>query len=83
MHEYKVGDLVLLTFSTAGYGYIPMGLLKYKDRKFRILRVKQLKGQTLANRGTYYELKGCVSEHGVQYTISPDWIVPMRELKRK
>lgn len=83
MFEFKPGDLVLLTFETGGHVGITQDLLRYKDRKFRVSRVKRIKGQTKTNNGTYYELKGCESEYGIPYAIMPGWIVPMRELKRK
>jgi len=83
MFEFSVGDLVLLTFDTGGYIGITRDLLKYKDRKFRVSRVKRIKGQTKTNFGTYYELRGCESEYGIPYAIMPGWIVPMRELNRK
>lgn len=82
MFEFNVGDLVLLTFDTGGYIGITRNMLKYKDRKFRVSRVKRIKGQSTTNFGTYYELKGCETEHGIPYAIMPSWIVPMRELKR-
>ena len=82
MFEFNVGDLVLLTFDTGGYIGITRNMLKYKDRKFRVSRVKHLKGQSAANRGMYYELKGCVSKHDIPYAIMPSWIQPMRELKK-
>lgn len=82
MRELKQGDLVLLTFNVGGYIGITHDMLKYKDRKFRISKVKHLKGQSAANRGMYYELKGCVSKHDIPYAIMPSWIQPMRELKK-
>lgn len=82
LFDFKVGDLVLLTFDTGGYVGITPRMLKYKDRKFRVARVKHIKGQTKTNHGTYYELKGCVTEYGIPYAIMPSWIRPMRELKR-
>ncbi len=82
MFELKVGTLVLLTFESGGFIGITPGLLKYKDRKFRIEKVCHIKGQTKTNCGTYYELKGCVTEYGIPYAIMPSWIQPVRELKR-
>ena len=82
MFELKVGTLVLLTFESGGFIGITPGLLKYKDRKFRIEKVRHVKGQTKTNCGTYYELKGCETDCGIPYAIMPSWIQPIRELKR-
>ena len=43
MFEFKPGDLVLLTLETGGYVGITQDLLRYKDRKFRVSRVKRIK----------------------------------------
>ena len=82
MFEFKVGDLVLLTLGSGGFVGMTQGLLKYKGRKFRIKSVHHVQGQTKTNCGIYYELKGCVTEYGIPYAITPDWIRPMKELKR-
>lgn len=83
MFDMKMGDLVLLTLEPGNRNGITRGLREYEGRKFRISKVRTLKGQSMANRGTYYELKGCVSKEGIPYAISPMWIQPMREIKRK
>ena len=83
MKEFEVGDLVLLTLDSPGLLGITDGLWEYKDRIFRISRVKLFPGNGKTDsRGTYYELKGLESDAGVPYAITPDWIRPMRELKR-
>lgn len=82
MFEFKVGDLVLLTFESGGFVGMTQGLLKYKGRKFRIKSVHHVQGQSKTNCGIYYELKGCVTEYGIPYAIMPYWIRPMKELKR-
>ena len=82
MFEFNVGDLVLLTFDTGGYIGITPGLLRYKDRKFRVAKVRCVYGQSKTNHGTYYELKGCETNCGIPYAIMPSWIQPIRELKR-
>lgn len=81
--DLEVGTLVLLTFDTSGSIGVTKGMTKYDGRKFRISKVRKLIGQTMANRGVYYELKGCESEHGIPYAISPLWVQPIREIKRK
>ena len=73
MREYKTGDLVLLTLSSPGTVGITRGLLEYKDRKFRVSKVKTLGNQI------YYELKGLTSKYGVPYAVTGDWIQLMRE----
>ena len=84
MHEYKVGDLVLLTMSSPGTVGIVYGMMKYQGRKFRVSKVVKLSPNGKYNNfGTYYELRGCTSDHGVAYAITGDWMQPMRELKRK
>lgn len=84
MKEYNIGDLVLLTLDSPGEVGITKGLADYKERKFRISKVKTIipKNKSAGSRATYYELKGCVSEAGIPYAITQDWIQPMRELKR-
>ena len=80
MREFKTGDLVLLTLSSPGTVGITRGLLEYKDRKFRVEKVKELKAGTATNRSVYYELSGCVSKYGVPYAVTGDWIVPVKEI---
>lgn len=84
MKEYNIGDLVLLTLDSPGEVGITKGLEDYKERKFRISKVKTIipKNKSAGSRAIYYELKGCVSEAGIPYAIAEDWIQPMRELKR-
>ena len=83
MREFEVGDLVLLTLDSPGPLGITDRLWEYKDRIFRISKVKSFPGDGRSDtRGTYYELKGLESDAGVPYAITPDWIRPMRELKR-
>ena len=83
MFEFNTGDLVLLTLDPSHRNAITPGLREFDGRKFRVSRVKSLKGQSPTNGGVYYELKGCESKYGTPYGIFPMWIQPMRELKRK
>ena len=84
MKEYNIGDLVLLTLDSPGEVGIVPGLADYKERKFRISKVKTIipKNKSAGSRATYYELTGCESEKGIPYAITEDWIMPMKELKR-
>lgn len=83
MSEFKVGDPVLLTLDSPGPVGITEGLKHYQDMRFRISRIKSFAGDGRSQtRGVYYELKGCVSEHGVPYGVTIDWIAPIKELKR-
>ena len=84
MRILQVGDPVLLTLDSPGDLGITDGLKRYKDRRFRISRVGTIAPKTGSPwyRGIYYELDGCVSEKGVPYAITEDWIQPIRELKR-
>ena len=79
MREIKVGDPVLLHLESPGSVGITEGLLRYKDRRFRVCRIKHF-GGTGVLKGEYYELDGCVSEHGVPYGVTGDWIEPIKEL---
>ena len=81
MRDLQVGDPVLLTLDSPGKVGITMGMWKYKDRRFRICKVKKLFGGGATNVGTYYELKGCVSKHGIPYSITPDWVRLIKEVK--
>ena len=59
----------------------PKRRLTYRD----FLKVYETiipRNESAGSRATYYELKGCVSEAGIPYAITQDWIQPMRELKR-
>lgn len=83
MSEFKVGDPVLLTLDSPGPVRITEGLKHYQDMRFRISRIKSFPGDGRSQtRGTYYELKGCVSEQGVPYGVTEDWFEPIKELKR-
>ena len=83
MKEFNIGDLVLLTLDSTGTVGITDGLREYKDRKFRISRIKSVPSGTQSGAlSTYYELKGCASDMGVPYAVTADWMVPMKELKR-
>ena len=85
MSELKVGDLVLLTLDSPGSLGITYELERFKDRKFRISKIRQVHpgGKTSPwFRGIYYELDGCVSEKGVPFAVTEDWLMPMKELKR-
>ena len=73
MIEYKKGDLVLLTLASPGTVGITTGLMKFKDRKFRISRVRTVRHHV------YYELNGCVSGEGIPYAVTADWIQLMTE----
>lgn len=83
MSEFKVGDPVLLTLDSPGPAGITEGLKHYQDMRFRISRVRTIQGGKTVTRGTYYELKGCVSDEGIPYAVTEDWIRPIRELKRR
>lgn len=80
MRELKVGDPVLLTLNSAGKVGITDGMLKYKDRRFRISRVVRLGTGMGYMRDEYFELEGCVSDKGVPYGITPDWLMPIRDI---
>lgn len=84
MKELSVGDPVLLTLDSIGPVGITDGLRAYKDRRFRISKIVRIipHSKTAGCRGVYYELKGCVSDKGVPYGITADWIKPIKELKR-
>ena len=66
MKEYNIGDLVLLTLDSPGPVGITEGLSQYKERKFRISKVKTI----------------IPKNKSAPYAITQDWIQPMRELKR-
>lgn len=84
MTEYKIGDPVLLTLDSPGPVGITDGLKRYQDMRFRISRIKSFAGNGGTNtRGTYYELKGCVSDEGIPYAVTEDWIRPIKELKKR
>ena len=53
-------------------------MLEFKDRKFRISKVRPapVRATTFAET---YELEGVVSRMGVPYTITGDWIQPVME----
>ena len=82
MKEFKPGDSVLLTLDSPGTVGITQGLLRFKDRRFAVSRVRRIKGISGAGdlRATYYELEGCVSDEGVPYAVTADWIEPIKEL---
>ena len=82
MSKIKVGDFVVVTFDAPGDVGITDGLRHYQDRIFRISRAKTFQGSNVTTRGTYYELKGCVSDKGIPYAVTMDWIRPIREPKR-
>ena len=75
MKEYNIGDLVLLTLDSPGPVGITEGLSQYKERKFRISKVKTIipKNKSAGSRATYYELKGCVSEAGIDFADKEVW----------
>jgi hypothetical protein len=54
---------------------MPDGLVEMNDRKFRVAK-PVLKGMA-------YELIGCVSRAGVPYTIAEEWLVQIKEGKRR
>lgn len=81
MREYKVGDPVLLHLRSPGSVGITQGLMKYKDRRFRISKIVYRVGTGATNRGVYYELKGCVTEFGIPYAVLEDWFQLIREVK--
>lgn len=74
MSEFKVGDPVLLTLDSPGPVGITEGLKHYQDMRFRISRVRTIQGGKAVTRGTYYELKGCVSDKGIPYSFAGDWL---------
>lgn len=71
---YKIGDKVLLRLDFEALRYAPKGLARWDGCTFRIEKVKTMKGKA------YYELKGCRSVEGVNYAISEDWLILMRDL---
>ena len=73
MNYFKPNDLVLLTFRPTEF--MPDGLVEMNDKKFYVAK-PVLKGMA-------YELIGCVSRAGVPYTIAEDWLVPIKEGKRR
>lgn len=82
MKALNKGDAVLLTLDGASdpinlssVGITPH-MRKYRDRQFKISKVKVFGGVAL------YELEGFVSEKGVPYTVTPDYITPIRPLRR-
>lgn len=84
MRNYEVGDPVLLAFDAPGSVGITNEMYKYKDRRFRISKKRNVKARNkkAGTLLTYYELKGFVSEHGLPYAVTADWIRPIKELKR-
>ena len=80
MQEFNIGDPVLLTLDSPGTVGITAGLRKYQDRRFAISRIKQVVVGAGMLRGTYYELQGCVSDHGLPYAVTLDWIQPIVEI---
>jgi hypothetical protein len=82
MREFHTGQLVVLTLDSPGPVGITDGLRHYQDRIFRISRAKTFQSSNVTTRGTYYELKGCVSDKGIPYAVTMDWIRPIREPKR-
>lgn len=73
MNQFKPNDLVLLTFRPTEF--MPEGLVGMNDLKFRVAKP--------VLKGTAYELIGCISRAGVPYTIAEDWLVPIKEGKRR
>lgn len=76
----KVGDLVLLHLNSPGSVGITPGLKKYKGKEFKIRRRRDVNVQSKS--GTYihyYELDGCVSDAGVPFGVTEDWITSLEE----
>ena len=73
MSDYHVGDLVVLTFGSPGKVGITKGMLQYKDKMFRVSKVRPAPVRATTYSETY-ELEGVVSRMGVPYTITGDWM---------
>lgn len=58
---------------------ITPGMRKWDECIFTISKIKRSKHPSI-NGPVYFELEGCVSEYGVPYAITRDWIVPTRTL---
>lgn len=71
---YGIGQKVLLRLDIEGLRYAPKGLTRWDGCTYRIEKVNIIKGKV------YYELKGLKSPMGVNYSISEDWLIPMRDL---
>lgn len=82
MREFKAGELVLLTLGSPGPVGITEGLKRHQGKVFRIKKTVGLKVSKNGWYESYYELAGCVSEHGKPYAITQDWIKPIRDTKR-
>ena len=78
MKGYEVGDLVLVTFDSPGKVGIEKGMLQYKDKIFRVSKVRPAPVRATTYSETY-ELEGVVSRMGVPYTITRDWMQPVME----
>lgn len=73
----NVGDLVLLHLDSPGSVGITPGLKKYKGKEFRISRRRDIQGKSIYVH--YYELKGCVSDAGVPFGVTEDWMTLLKE----
>ena len=75
MSIYSSGDFVVLTLDSPGKVGIEPGMLKYKDKVFRISKVVPALAEARASMyPEYYELEGVVSEKGKPYGVTGDWI---------
>ena len=81
INSFRVGQKVYLTLDSPGKVGITPGIRPYKDGQFRISKMKALRGVGVTNVKVYYELKGCVSKHGIPYSVTADWMVPAGETK--
>lgn len=70
--DYQVGHKVLLVLPEGERSTMPEGLKKWHEVSFRISRVAKVPSGN--HFETYYELRGCKSQEGVPYAISPDWL---------
>ena len=78
MSKFMQGDFVVLTFDSPGKVGIEKGMLQYKDKIFRVSKVRPAPVRATTYSETY-ELDGVVSRMGVPYTITGDWIQPVME----
>ena len=81
MSKFNLGDLVILSFNSPGKVGIEKGMLQYKDKIFRVSKVRPAPVRATTYSETY-ELEGVVSRMGVPYAITGDWIRSVREEER-
>ena len=75
------GDEVMLRLDPnplTSLGITP-GMRKWDECVFRISKIKYSNHPSI-NGPVYFELEGCVSEYGIPYAVTRDWIIPTRSL---